>query len=88
MQDFVATAPLNLVTVADFSCMADARAEDRTSFASADAEFIAQKVYLFCAASGLACVVHGLIDRCRLASALGLRVDQRIVLAQKMGYPA
>jgi SagB-type dehydrogenase family enzyme len=85
-QDFVATAPLNLVYVADFGKMIDASAEDRTFYASADAAFVAQNVYLYCAASGLACVVRGLVDRRKLAPALQLRTDQRIVLAQTVGY--
>lgn len=87
VQDFVGTAPLNLVYVADFSRMVDATAEDRTFYASADAGFIAQNVYLCCAASGLACVVRGLVDRRKLAPMLELRIDQRIVLAQTVGYP-
>ena len=85
-QDFVATAPLNLVYVADFGKMVDASAEDRTFYASADAGFVAQNVYLYCAAAGLACVVRGLVDRRKLAPALQLRIDQRIVLAQTVGY--
>jgi len=87
VQDFVATAPLNLVYVADFGKMGDASAEDRTFYASADAGFVAQNAYLYCAAAGLACVVRGLVDRRKLAPALQLRVDQRIVLAQTVGYP-
>jgi len=86
VQDFVATAPLNLVYVADFGKMAGASADDRIFYGSADAGFVAQNVYLYCAATGLACVVRGLVDRARLAPALGLRVDQRIVLAQTVGY--
>jgi SagB-type dehydrogenase family enzyme len=85
-QDFVATAPLNLVYVADFGKMVDASAEDRTFYASADAGFVAQNVYLYCAAAGLACVVRGLVDRRKLAPMLQLRIDQRIVLAQTVGY--
>jgi len=87
VQDFVATAPLNLVYVADFGKMGDASAEDRTFYASADAGFVAQIAYLYCAAAGLSCVVRGLVDRRKLAPALQLRVDQRIVLAQTVGYP-
>jgi len=86
VQDFVANAPLNLVYVADFGKMVDANAEDRTFYASADAGFVAQNVYLYCAAAGLACVVRGLVDRRRLAPALQLHIDQRIVLAQTVGY--
>ena len=87
VQDFVGTAPLNLVYVADFGKMGDASAEERTFYASADAAFPAQNVYLFCAAAGLACVVRGLVDRRKLAPLLQLRPDQRIVLAQTVGYP-
>jgi SagB-type dehydrogenase family enzyme len=87
MQDFVGTAPLDLVYTADFGKMGDASAEDRTFYASADAGFVAQNVYLYCAATGLACVVRGMVDRRRLAPALHLRPDQRIVLAQTVGYP-
>ena len=88
MQDFVGTAPLDLVYVADFAKMTDASDEQRTFFASADAAVIAQNVYLFCACTGLATVVRGLVDRRKLAPALGLAPHERIVLAQTVGYPA
>jgi SagB-type dehydrogenase family enzyme len=88
LQDFVGSAPLNLVYVADFAKMGDASAEDRTFYAAADAGFVAQNVYLYCAAAGLACVVRGLVDRRKLAPLLKLTIDQRIVLAQTVGYPA
>lgn len=88
VQDFVANAPLNFVYVADFSRMAGASEEDRTFFAATDAAVIAQNVYLFCAATGLATVVRGLVDRKKLALAMGLKRDQRIVLAQTVGFPA
>ena len=88
VQDFVGAAPLNLVHVADFSRMKDASETDRTFFAATDAAVIAQNVYLFCAAMELAVVVRGLVDRKKLAPAMGLRRDQRIVLAQSVGFPA
>lgn len=87
VQDFVERAPLNLVYVANLSRMTDASAEDRAFFLAADAGFIAQNVYLFCASEGLATVVRGLVDRKALAAAMKLRPDQRIVLAQTVGYP-
>lgn len=86
VQGFVATAPLDLVYVADFRKMVDASAEDRTFYAAADAGFVAQNVYLYCATAGLGCVVRGLIDRQQLAPVLQLRIEQRIVLAQTVGY--
>jgi SagB-type dehydrogenase family enzyme len=88
VQDFVGRAPLNLVYVANFSRMPNASAEERLFFLAADAGFIAQNVYLFCASEGLATVVRGLVDRKALAAAMRLRLDERIVLAQTVGYPA
>ena len=87
-QDFVATAPLNLVLVADFARMHDAQPEERSFLAGADAGCIAQNVYLFCAAARLGTVVRGLVDRRRLAAALGLSASERITLAQTVGHPA
>lgn len=86
-QDFIATAPLNLVYVADFSRMVDAQDEERKFLAGADAGCIAQNIYLYCAGAGLATVVRGLIDRRALAHALNLTATQRIALAQTVGYP-
>jgi nitroreductase len=78
---------LNLVYVANLSRMGMASAEDRTFYSTADTGFISQNVYLFCASEGLATVVRGLVDREALAKALGLKRDQRVTLAQTIGYP-
>lgn len=88
MQDFVATAPLNLVYVADLDRMSGASAEDKARYSAADTGFMAQNVYLYGASAGLAVVVRGLVDREALGAALGLRCNQRIILAQTVGYPA
>jgi SagB-type dehydrogenase family enzyme len=87
VQDFVATVPLNLVYVADHARMSGAGAEDRAFYSAADAGFIAQNVYLYCASAGLATVVRGLIERHALGAALGLDEQQHIILAQSVGYP-
>ena len=86
-QAYVNTAPVNLVYVADLAKTGQSPAEERDLFTPADAGFIAQNAYLFCASEGLAVVVRGLIDRPVLAKALNLRPDQRIILAQTVGYP-
>lgn len=86
-QDFVASAPLNLVYVADLSRMPGAAPEDRDRYAASDAAFVSQNVYLWCAATGLSTVVRGSVDRPALAKTLGLRADQRIILAQTVGHP-
>jgi SagB-type dehydrogenase family enzyme len=86
-QPFVKDAPINLVFVADFSRMGNAPENDKTLYSAADTGFISQNVYLFCASEGLSTVVRGLVDRPALAKAMNLRPDQRIVLAQTVGYP-
>lgn len=86
LQDFVADAPVNLVYVADLGRMNEVKAEDRPFLAGADAGCVAQNVYLYCAAAGLATVVRALIDRRGLAQALGLPANQRIALAQSVGH--
>ena len=87
MQDFPATAPLNLVYVADFARVAGVRPNEREFLAGADAGCIAQNVYLACAAFGLGAVVRGLVDRRSLSRALGLSQTKRIALAQTVGLP-
>jgi len=80
-------APLTLVYVADDRRMGNADEETRKTFAAADAGFIAQNVYLFCASEGLGTVVFASIDRERFTQAAGLNARQRITLAQSVGYP-
>ncbi len=86
-QPFVKEAAVNLVYVADLSKTGRANPEDRNIYTAADTGFIAQNVYLFCASEGLATVVWGSIDRPALAKVMRLRPDQRIILAQTVGYP-
>jgi len=86
-QAYVKEAPVNLVYVADLAKMGEAGAEERDLYAAADTGFIAQNVYLYCASEGLVAVVRGSVDRPALAKAMRLRPDQKIILAQSVGYP-
>lgn len=88
LQPFVATAPVNLIYVADPARMNGASPGDITLYYSTDTGFISQNVYLFCASEGLSTVVRGSLDRVALAQALNLPDSQKIVLAQTVGYPA
>jgi nitroreductase len=85
-QPYVKDAPVNLIYVSDLAKMKAAQA-DREGYAAAHTGFISQNVYLYCASEGLATVVRASIDRPPLAQKLGLRADQRITLAQTIGYP-
>ncbi|NTW58898.1 MAG: SagB/ThcOx family dehydrogenase [Nitrospirae bacterium] len=86
-QSFAADAPMNLVYVADLGRMGKASKEEQDLYSAADTGFISENVYLFCASEGLATVVRGSVDRETLAKAMRLRPDQKIILAQTVGYP-
>jgi nitroreductase len=86
-QSFVKEAPVNLVYVADFSRMGQAANGDKEFYSAADTGVILQNVYLFCASEGLATGVRAFIDKPALSKALQLRPDQKITLAQSVGYP-
>ncbi len=86
-QPFVQEAPVNLIYVADFSKMGEMTAEDKVFYSAANTGFISQNVYLYCASEGLATVVRGLVDRPALAKVMRLRPDQKVILAQSVGYP-
>lgn len=87
MQDFVASAPLNLIYVAHGERMKDISPEDRRLYASVDAGFIGQNVYLFCASEGLATVFRGAVDYKKLGQTMQLTKDQFVTFAQTVGYP-
>lgn len=86
-QDFVDTAPLDLVFVADHARMKLVPAAQRESYASVAAGAMAQNVYLYCASVGLATVIRAWIDRTALAQAMGLDADKQVLLAQTVGLP-
>jgi hypothetical protein len=85
-QDFVSAAPLNLIYVAHAERMTDISAEERRLYASVDAAFIGQNVYLFCASEGLGTVFRGAVDYVKLARILGLPDQQFVTFAQTVGY--
>ncbi|MFA7066492.1 MAG: SagB/ThcOx family dehydrogenase [Dysgonamonadaceae bacterium] len=80
-QDFVATASLNLIYVADMN-----KASSR-EYAYTDCGFIAQNVYLFAASEGLGAVVRGSFNKDSLAELLNLPSHQEVLLTQSVGYP-
>jgi len=86
LQPFVATAAVNLVYVAHGDRMTDVSPEDRRLYASVDAAFIGQNVYLYCASEGLASVFRGAVDYAGLARALKLPEQQFVTFAQTVGY--
>ena len=86
-QDFVKTAPLDIVYVSDAARMGKPSPTERALTGVADSAVIAQNVYLFCASEGLATVLRGSVPAERLAKRLGLAATQAIYFAQSVGYP-
>lgn len=87
-QEFTKDAALSLVYVADFSkiILQDMDDNAKEILASADAAYISQNVYLFCASEGLATVVLGWVDKLMLSEKLGLNENQKIIFSQPVGY--
>lgn len=90
-QPFPATAPVNLVYVADLSKrgLQEGRQVTDTDLLSswANTGFMAQNVYLWCASEGMSCVIRAMVPRDTLAPEMGLRPLQKIILAQTIGLP-
>jgi Nitroreductase family len=86
-QDFVGTAPLNLVYVAHGERMQDITPQERRLYASVDTGFIGQNVYLFCASEGLATVFRGAVDYAKLGQTMHLGKEEFVTFAQTVGYP-
>jgi hypothetical protein len=88
-------APVQLIYVVDIDRLVHTRGfqepglhdpEVQKSYYFVDTGLIAQNVYLFAAAEGLACWFHN-CDRTRLGERLGLSAMQRVLFAQSVGFP-
>jgi SagB-type dehydrogenase family enzyme len=86
-QPFVKEAPLNIVLVADYSRTTKGTQDQKKLYANADAAYISENIYLYCASEGLATVVRASVDKQSLAKAMHLGPDQEIIFAQTVGYP-
>ncbi|HUB14320.1 MAG TPA: nitroreductase family protein [Acetobacteraceae bacterium] len=87
VQDFVGTAPVDLIYVSNAQHLSGVSREEQRRVASADIGFIGQNVYLYCASEGLACVFRASLDADRLAATLRLDETQFVMFSQTVGYP-
>jgi len=87
VQEYVKTAPANLIYVSDYGKIKSGEAEDKLLLAAVETGAIVENVYLYCASEGLAAVVRASINRPALAKAMQLKPDQKIILGQTVGYP-
>ena len=80
-QDFVYTAPVNFVVVANLD-----KASNRDA-AHIDAGFLIQDAYLFCASEGnLGAVVRGYFEKATIKKLLNLTDKQEAIITQTIGY--
>src|SRR4030043_1048689 len=90
-QDFVGTAALNLIYVADMAKFGkkegDEIKDSELLSPYVNTGFIAQNVYLYCASANLGCVIRGMVPKEKLAPEMGLRSNQIIILSQTVGVP-
>lgn len=87
-QPFVATAPLNLIYVADFNKakFGNEIAPQAETWSFAGVGAIAQNVYLFCASENLACIVRAMADADAIAETLELGPNEKFILAQTVAH--
>jgi SagB-type dehydrogenase family enzyme len=88
MQDWVGSAPLNLIYVSDLAKLDFAKEREAQVMTGAiDAGHCSQNVYLYCAAAKLSVVVRTSVDKKKLAEILKLRPQQIVIAGQTVGYP-
>jgi SagB-type dehydrogenase family enzyme len=85
-QQFAATAPVNLIFVANQNRVREPHGERQLKASYTNAGYISQNVYLFCASENLATVARGAFNAETLKEATGLGDDMIIILTQTVGY--
>ena len=85
LQDFVASAPLTIIFVANRDKIKGKDERGVTETIYVDTGFISQNIYLYCASESFANVVRAMIDKNLLANKLQLTDNQEITLAHTIG---
>ena len=88
-QDFVYTAPVNLVYVTNLKNWENLNRpvpeKKRDRWIILEAGFFVQNVYLYCASEGLGTVVRGYIDENKFGKVIKVK-PERVILAQTIGH--
>jgi len=89
-QDYVYTAPLNLIYVTDLEKLKDlpmpAPTDEKLTWVYIEAGHKAENVCLYCASEGLGVATRTLIDKEKFGNVIRLRSEQIVVSAQTVGY--
>jgi len=86
-QDFVTSAPLNLIFVCNNEKFDGVLDDTQKRYAYIDTGYVSENVYLYCTSAGLATVVRGYFDDAELSKAMQLKDNQWIIITQTVGYP-
>lgn len=89
LQDFVYTAPLNVLFIADYNTYDGERPipqDKRLYLASLDAAHCNQNIYLYCASEGLKTVERAGAKAEELLKVLQLNDNHQFIVAQTVGY--
>ena len=86
-QDFVTTAPVCILLVANLEKLGNPALESTRSTAALDAGIVNQNINIFCAAVGLATVPRGSMNTNELKKNLKLTDNQLLLLNNPVGYP-
>lgn len=87
-QKMMHAAPLGLIYVSDYRRMSNpVYTDDQRKWytSAADAAFMSENVYLYCAAAGLSTAVLGLVNREVLHELMGLSEHEKVVYSQVIG---
>ncbi|MDR2084305.1 MAG: SagB/ThcOx family dehydrogenase [Bacteroidales bacterium] len=89
LQDFVKTAPVNIIFIANYDRYNGNRKipqEKQLYLAALDAGHCTENIYLYCASEGLKSVVRGGAQDAELLKVLGLGNNHQFVVAHSVGY--
>ena len=85
-QDYVWTAPVNVIMVSDTAKIKGKTEQGIIETIYANTGFISENIYLFCTSEGLSSVTRAMIDKEQLSKILGLAPTQVITLIHTVGY--
>lgn len=94
MQEFVASAPLSLVMLSDFTKFKTGNptfdpilAGNEMKYSLLDAGAATENVYLYCTCAGINVVERGMADEKTIKELLGLGDNMHLVVSMTVGYP-
>ncbi len=85
LQEYPKYAPLNILLVSDLDKIEKVNDIDKKITTSANAGFISQNAYIYCASENLACVARLMIDQKEIAKTLQLNQNQWVSMALTVG---